>query len=526
MAKPLLMLLWLITSSILVVSEGQSGTLSVLQAPTEVAIRLARDPQSLSEGSTDFGHIIHKHPVAIMNPASTSDISVLIKFSNSLDIPFSVAARGEAHSVNGQSMAFGGVVVNMSCFRNNNGGSSSSGGIFVTEKTAAPGDYVDVGGGQRWIDVLHETMKRGLSPRSWTDYLYLTVGGTLSNAGISGQTFRFGPQIQNVYELDVVTGKGEEVTCSREINSDLFYAVLGGLGQFGIITRARIALGPAPTRVKWLRLLYNDFSVLSADQERLISMNESVEKNIPNYVEGSLLLNQSSMDLSFYPQTDRPRITSLVHQNGIVYVLELAEYYTNDSQTTIDKEVEELISGLKFVASFNFEKDVSYEEFLDRVHTDELVLRPQGLWDLPHPWLNMFVPKSRITDFNEGVFKGILLKQNISTGVVLVYPVNGNKWDDRMSAMIPSEDVFYVVSLLHTSRFDEVEAYQKLNQMVLQFCAESGIQIKQYLPLNMTRKQWVDHFGAKWSLFEQRKAQYDPKRILSPGQGIFNVNNK
>jgi len=38
------------------------------------------------------------------------------------------------------------------------------------------------------------------------------------------------------------------VTCSSENNSELFYAVLGGLGQFGIITRARIALGPAPTR--------------------------------------------------------------------------------------------------------------------------------------------------------------------------------------------------------------------------------------------------------------------------------------
>jgi cytokinin dehydrogenase len=39
------------------------------------------------------------------------------------------------------------------------------------------------------------------------------------------------------------------MTCSEERNSDLFHAVLGGLGQFGIITRARIALQPAPQRV-------------------------------------------------------------------------------------------------------------------------------------------------------------------------------------------------------------------------------------------------------------------------------------
>jgi hypothetical protein len=69
------------------------------------------------------------------------------------------------------------------------------------------GHYVDVWGGELWIDVLNWTLANGgLAPRSWTDYLYLSVGGTLSNAGISGQAFHHGPQISNVYELDIVTG--------------------------------------------------------------------------------------------------------------------------------------------------------------------------------------------------------------------------------------------------------------------------------------------------------------------------------
>ena len=46
-----------------------------------------------------------------------------------------------------------------------------------------------------------------------------------------------------------VVGKGEVVTCSGNRNADLFYGVLGGLGQFGIITRARISLEPAPKMV-------------------------------------------------------------------------------------------------------------------------------------------------------------------------------------------------------------------------------------------------------------------------------------
>lgn len=47
------------------------------------------------------------------------------------------------------------------------------------------------------------------------------------------------------------TGKGEVMTCSPAENADLFYGVLGGLGQFGIITRARIALEPAPKMVNF-----------------------------------------------------------------------------------------------------------------------------------------------------------------------------------------------------------------------------------------------------------------------------------
>lgn len=74
-----------------------------------------------------------------------------------------------------------------------------------------------------------------------------------------------------------------------------------------------------------------------------------------------------------------------------------------------------------------FGNDVSYVEFLNRVRTGELNLQSQGLWDVPHPWLNMFIPKSRISDFDLGVFKDIVLKKNITTGPVLVYPMNRSK---------------------------------------------------------------------------------------------------
>lgn len=95
-------------------------------------------------------------------------------------------------------MALNGVVIDMKKMRENGGTRVSI--VSETEATA------DLGGDQLWVDVMIDVLKLGHSPFSWTDYLNLTVGGTLSNAGISGQTFRFGPQITNVQELDVVTG--------------------------------------------------------------------------------------------------------------------------------------------------------------------------------------------------------------------------------------------------------------------------------------------------------------------------------
>jgi cytokinin dehydrogenase len=197
-SKTLIILLCLINSVVHPI-EALTQPWSLLDAPKDILQNLIRDPLSLSLASTDFGHIIHKNPVAIFAPSSTNDITKLIKFSNSLPIPFTIAARGQGHSVNGQSMTNDGVVLNMTEL-NKGFGNNGSSRIVVFD------NYVDVGGEQIWIDVLHASLEKGLTPLSWTDYLYLSVGGTLSNAGISGQTFRFGPQISNVLELDVVTG--------------------------------------------------------------------------------------------------------------------------------------------------------------------------------------------------------------------------------------------------------------------------------------------------------------------------------
>ncbi|KAJ8772622.1 hypothetical protein K2173_027799 [Erythroxylum novogranatense] len=478
--------------------------------------QLSVDPADMEAVSTDFGLLGRTEPMAVLRPASAEDVVRLVRTAFN---GFTVSARGHGHSINGQAQTSDGVVVEMS----HRSGSKKAAQPQVSVQEM----HVDVWGGELWIDVLRSTLEYGLAPKSWTDYLYLSVGGTLSNAGISGQAFNHGPQISNVHELDVVTGKGELLTCSEEQNSDLFHSVLGGLGQFGIITRARISLEPAPQRVRWIRVLYSDFSTFTMDQEYLISLHQKPSNQKFDYVEGFVIVDEGLINnwrSSFFSARNPIKISSISASGGVLYCLEITKNYKELSSDTIDQEVESLLKKLNFIPTSVFTTDLPYLDFLDRVHKAEMKLRSKGLWEVPHPWLNLFVPRSRIADFDKGVFKGIL--GNKTSGPILIYPMNKNKWDHRSSAVIPDEDVFYLVALLR-SALDNSEETQTLehltnqNHRILKFCDDAGIKVKQYLPHYATQEEWVDHFGDKWAQFYERKMEFDPGRILATGQRIF-----
>ncbi|KAL2464636.1 Cytokinin dehydrogenase 1 [Forsythia ovata] len=461
----------------------------------------------------DFGNIYHFMPSVVLHPKSVSDISSTIKyiFEMGTSSELTVAARGHGHSLAGQAQAYQGVVINMESLRE-------------PEMSFHTGElsYVDVSAGELWINILHESLKRGLAPKSWTDYLHLTVGGTLSNAGISGQAFRHGPQINNVYQLQVVTGKGDVVTCSEELNTDLFYGVLGGLGQFGIITRARIALEPAPRMVKWIRALYSDFSIFSNDQERLISSEKSFD-----YIEGFVIINRTrlltSWRSSFNPKY--PLQASQFSSEGrILYCLEVAKYFNPDDSDLINQNIDTLLSELNYIQSTLFLSEVSYVDFLDRVHVSEIKLREKGLWEVPHPWINLLIPRSRIHEFAQEVFGNILA--DTSNGPVLIYPVNKSSWRNRTSMVTPDEDVFYLVAFLSsaipsTTGKDALEYILTRNKRILRYCERSRLGVKQYLAHYSTQEEWKAHFGTHWEVFSRRKSTYDPLAILAPGQSIF-----
>ncbi|XBJ03292.1 hypothetical protein VPH35_022482 [Triticum aestivum] len=496
-----------------------------IQSPTDVFGPVALLEPTPSS-ARDFGAVVSDAPFAILRPGSSADIALLLgALSSAPPRPrATVAARGVGHSLQGQAQARDGIVVETRSLPRT---------VVVVAAPRAGGEatacaYADVGAGALWVEVLEECLKAGLAPLSWTDYLYLTVGGTLSNAGISGQAFKHGPQISNVLQLQVVTGNGEVVTCSRTKSPDLFFAVLGGLGQFGIITRARILLQEAPPKVRWVRAFYESFETFTKDQELLISMPEQVD-----YVEGFMVLDEHSIrssSVAFPASIDFSPDFGSEGRKKVYYCIEFAvhDFQQDGSSSSVDNVVELVAGEMSHMRPHMYSVEVSYFDFLNRVRMEEESLRSQGLWDVAHPWLNMFVPKHGVAQLKDLLMDTVLAGD--FQGAILVYPLLTDKWDGNTSAVIPSAPggVMYIFSVLRSAdpsrcgRGCVEEILEQHRRVADEACrAGGGIGAKQYLARQPTQAHWRSHFGPTWDRFLARKARYDPVRVLGPGQGIF-----
>ena len=215
---------------------------------------LSRDPGERAALSRDFGGMIRRMPGAVVAPESVEDVSRIVRWAARERVR--LAVRGAGHSQGGQSLTDGGVVLD----------------TRRLDRVRLPGpELVRAQGGAEWTEVIADSLHAtGRLPRVLADIGELTVGGTLSAGGVGTTSHRYGMQVGQVEQLEVVTGTGECVLCSRDRNADLFDAVRGGQGQFGIITEAWIRLRRAGNRYRQYEFRYRDFDRFATDFERLV----------------------------------------------------------------------------------------------------------------------------------------------------------------------------------------------------------------------------------------------------------------
>jgi FAD/FMN-containing dehydrogenase len=442
--------------------------------------RLTVDPAARSAAADDFGHLVHRHPLAVLEPGSVQDVAVMLRFCRKHRIL--VAARGQGHATFGQAQVSAGLIIDMGTLRD----------IRVRDNHVGD-NSVAVQAGARWSEVLRATVPYGLAPPVLTDYLELSVGGTLSAGGLGGSTHQHGAQVDNVLELEVVTGAGERTVCSPTRRPDLFHAVLAGLGQCAIITQATIRLLPAPATVRHYQLFYPSVAALTADQRRVVR-----DGRFP-FVQGQAL-----------PPAEGAREWR--------YLLEAVAFPRRSTPPDDDA----LLGDLNFERGTQVIDDLPYLDFLDRLAPTVELLKSIGEWARPHPWWNVLLPDSVVDEFVTSVMADLTPADIGASGVILVYPLRRAKLHLPL-LRAPNEPLVFLFALLKTASPGALPAADMLDANLDLYRRARSLGGFQYpvgsIPL--TGKDWRVHFGSAWPAFAAAKRRYDPAVILAPGQGVF-----
>jgi cytokinin dehydrogenase len=433
------------------------------------------DPEVRAAAAHDFGRLIYRQPRGVLRPASAADIASLMRWAKGEGVK--VAARGQGHSIYGRALVSDGIVVDMGAMNS------------IRDIKA---DRVVVDAGASWKDLLDATLAQGLTPPVLTNYLGLSIGGTIAAGGIGAASSRHGMQTDNVIALDVVTGDGNEVSCSADANPDLFNAVRAGLGQCCIITRATLRLVRAPERIRRFQLFYRDFPSLAADQRRVLSEGRF------DQLQGAVLPDGSG---------------------GWRYQLDGAVVYGSGSAPD-DGAV---LSGLSDERGAAVIADLTYHEDALAFGKFENLLRSKGQWSNPQPWLLTFLRGSNAERVAGDILAGLKGDAVGPFGRITFYPLLTRAFHTPL-VRLPEEDIVFVFNLIRIPPSNDAAAAERMvveNRTLFDRIREAGGVQYPVSAFAMSPFDWEIHFGSGWPKLREAKQRHDPGHLLAPGYNVF-----
>jgi FAD/FMN-containing dehydrogenase len=458
----------------------RSWVTSALAGPAVIAIPnldgvLLSDPATLDAFADDFGHVVHHIPLAVLKPGSVDDVVRAVRFCRQNGIR--VAARGQGHSTGGQSQVQGGLVIDSST-------------LNAIEEIGT--DRVRVQAGLRWIDLIAKTIPLGLTPPLLTGFTGLSVGGTLSMGGIGSASFTHGAQVENVIELEVVTGEGELRTCSATESRLLFDAVRGGVGQYAIIVRATLPLVPVGSMARSYVINYTDAPTFFGDMEILTRARQ---------IDGVYAL--------IAPDGN----------GGWVYQINAVKYFLPQPQP----DDAEILGGLHFQPPAL--QATTTDTFTYDTLVDSLIafLGSVGLTNIPHVWGDVFLPASRTPAFVQATLATLTPADLGPAGFVLLFPIRNASTLD-LAFRLPLEEHVFLFDVL-TSGLPTDPNYVPTELAKARTMFENARAVGGTLyPIGstpMSQGDWARQYGAVYPALLAAKRLFDPAGILTPGPGIF-----
>jgi cytokinin dehydrogenase len=449
-------------------SSAHAQAADVFAAVPHLDGTLHLDDATRNEYAQDFGAIVHEQPVAVLRPGSVDDIARMVTFARRHGIR--IASRGMAHTAFGQAQVQAGIVIDISTLN----------AIHrIDDATRADGPCIDVDAGIRWNTLLDATLAQGLMPPALTDYIGQTVGGTLSVGGVGAMTHRHGTQVDNVVELQVITGEGKLVRCSPTRRRDLFEAVLAGQGQVGIIVRATMKLIAAPQRIRVFDLVYTQLAAMTGDIRQLMQ-DQRFEV----------------LEAFAIPQ---PRGTW-------IYLLQAGSYYTPPAEP----DAAALLDGLHDVRSALAIEDHAFSAFANRV--------PVNLPKQPHPWIDLILPDAAIEPFVGAVEQTLRPLVEGDTFQILLIPMRTGLFT-RPLFRAPSSDVAFGFGILRFMPDDAAAVEQAVtyNRTLFDQSRDLGGTHYPISAVRLERDDWVRHYGEQFGKLVTAKRRHDPGNVFASG---------
>jgi len=209
--------------------------------------------------STDAGGTAYGVPHGVVIARSTAQVSELLKAAQQYRVP--VTVRGGGLTTEGESVAFGGVLLDMT-------------GMSRVLHIDTEALTVLTEGGIFWHSLAEELRRVNMDYLSAPLNLTSSVGGTLGVGGIDVNSPRLGCSADQAVALQVVTPTGDIVECSDTQNAELFQRVILGYGQFGVITEATLKIRPyTPLRMHYF--YYDGLRDAIEDMQMLVSNDAS-----------------------------------------------------------------------------------------------------------------------------------------------------------------------------------------------------------------------------------------------------------